>query len=92
MLPWSSLLTVYRAERNLNPQGKPRIDLNDDDLRRLHQRLGQVFDRQWAEFDALIGALGAGPPLRLALLERSELIDLGLRIRHGVSYTPFPMA
>ena len=56
--PWASLLTVYSAERNLNPQGQPRIDLNDRDLRTLHQRLTQAIDREAADFIILYRQYG----------------------------------
>jgi len=49
-LTWASLLTVYSAERNLNHQGRPRIDLNDDNLEQLHQQLSEVFDQTWADY------------------------------------------
>ena len=42
-LPWMSLLTVYSAERNLRPDGKERIDLNQQDLRKLHEQLKEAF-------------------------------------------------
>jgi len=49
-LPWSSLLTVYSAEKNVDPEGKKRIDLNDKDLSALHQRLSRRFDPDVAKF------------------------------------------
>ena len=49
-LPWASLLTVFSAERNLDPDGKPRIDLNEKDLATLHQRLTEKFDQGQANF------------------------------------------
>lgn len=57
-MAWASLLTVCSAERNLAPQGEPRIDLNDEDLARLHRRLSEVFDPQWARFIILYRQLG----------------------------------
>ena len=49
-LPWSSLLTVHSAERNVNPQGQPRIDLNDSNLRNLHGRLQPLIGADLADF------------------------------------------
>ena len=43
-LPWASLLTVYSAERNLRPDGQERIDLNQKDLRKLHEQLKEAFE------------------------------------------------
>ncbi len=48
--PWASLLTVYSAERNLTPEGKPRIDLNQRDLTKLHEQLSAVLPEPWARF------------------------------------------
>jgi len=49
-LAWASLLTVTSAERNVNGRGKPRIDLNEKSLKKLHQKLARSFDRRWADF------------------------------------------
>jgi DNA uptake protein ComE-like DNA-binding protein len=47
---WSSLLTIYSAEKNLNPQGQQKIDLNNNDLQDLYNKLKEVFDERWATF------------------------------------------
>ena len=57
-LPWASLLTVYSAERNLQPDGKQRIDLNQEDLRKLHEQLKQVFEPRLAAFIVLYRQFG----------------------------------
>jgi len=49
-LPWASLLTVYSAERNVDFEGRPRIHLNENDLAKLHEQLGDAFDPSWANF------------------------------------------
>jgi len=49
-LPWASLLTIFSAERNVNPEGSPRIHLNEKDLATLQQRLMEVFDQGQANF------------------------------------------
>lgn len=63
---WASLLTVYSAERNLTPEGQPRINLNDADIERLHQRLTEAFDQRTADFVVAYRQFGPyqGPPLR----------------------------
>lgn len=49
-LPWSHLLTVYSAERNLTSDGQPRINLNEPDLQKLHSQLVEALDQPWADF------------------------------------------
>jgi len=49
-VPWASLLTVASAERNESFEGQARVDVNDDDLARLEQRLGAALDARWARF------------------------------------------
>lgn len=49
-LPWSQLLTVYSAERNLTVDGQPRINLNEPDLKKLHAQLVEALERPWADF------------------------------------------
>jgi hypothetical protein len=56
--PWTSLLTLHSAERNVNPQGQPRIALNHPDLRQLFTRLSAVVDPTWAEFVILYRQFG----------------------------------
>ncbi len=57
-LPWSSLLTVYSAERNLTQDGKPKIDLNQKDLAKLEGQLTKVLDRNQARFIILYRQYG----------------------------------
>ncbi len=47
---WSAYLTLYSAESNLNPDGEPKIDLNNDDLEELYNQLSAVFPAEWATF------------------------------------------
>ena len=49
-LPWASLLTVHSAERNLTPEGKPRINVNSNNLEELYRQLNEVFDEHRARF------------------------------------------
>lgn len=63
---WSALLTVYSAERNLTPEGQPRINLNDADIQRLYQRLTETFDQRTADYVVAYRQVGpyVGPALR----------------------------
>ena len=47
---WAAYLTVDSAEANVRPNGKPRIDVNMDDLAELHKQLLEVLDKDQADF------------------------------------------
>jgi len=47
---WSAYLTLYSAEANLQPDGQPRINLNGQDLKKLHQDLDTAVGTEWANF------------------------------------------
>jgi type II secretory pathway component PulK len=47
---WAAYLTLDSAEANLRPDGTPKIDVNMDDLKKLHEQLMEVFDKQQADF------------------------------------------
>ncbi len=49
-VPWAMLLTVFSAEKNLNPDGEPKIDLNERDLTSLYGKLQNVVDADLAKF------------------------------------------
>lgn len=57
-LPWASLLTVSSAERNRTQAGKPRIHLNQGDLKALHKELEAALGRTWADFIVLYRQYG----------------------------------
>jgi len=64
-LPWASLLTVSSAERNQSADGRPRIELNQDDLAVLHRHLLEALEPRWADFIVLYRQYGPaeGPGL-----------------------------
>ncbi len=47
---WSSYLTLYSTETNLDPNGKPRIFLNMPNMEELHRQLSAVFPADWSTF------------------------------------------
>jgi len=47
---WSAYLTLYSMERNLRPDGTPRIDLNAEDLTQLYTDLETVMGADFATF------------------------------------------
>lgn len=78
--PWATLLTVFSAEKNLAPNGNPKIDLNERDLRALHGKLKQVISPDLATFIILCrqyrqvrvdGAAQGGAPIRTIELDLS---------------------
>ena len=48
--PWVRYLTLRSAERNETFDGRPRINLNDEDLNKLHQELVTSLGVEWADF------------------------------------------
>ncbi|MCL2117356.1 MAG: type II secretion system protein GspK [Planctomycetaceae bacterium] len=57
-IPWCHLLTVISAERDANPRGAARIDLNDANLQFLHSQLTQRVGLEIADFVILYRQYG----------------------------------
>ena len=47
---WQSYLTLHSMEWNVNPDGQPRVYLNDNDLLNLNDQLSAVFPPEWVTF------------------------------------------
>lgn len=47
---WAAYLTLYSAERELNPEGEPKINVNMEDLQELHRQIEQTLGRAEANF------------------------------------------
>ncbi|MEM6798172.1 MAG: hypothetical protein AAF589_01535 [Planctomycetota bacterium] len=47
---WSAYLTIYSAERELDPEGEPKINVNMEDLEELHSAIEQKLGRAEANF------------------------------------------
>lgn len=56
---WSAYLTLYSMEWNVNPDGQPRIYINQPDLNKLHEELTAVFPPDWVKF--IIAYRQSGP-------------------------------
>ncbi|MFV1968751.1 MAG: general secretion pathway protein GspK, partial [Pirellulaceae bacterium] len=80
-VPWTSLLTVYSAERNVDPEGQPRIHLNDKDLSELHQRLRKAFGSPLADFVIAYRQHGPYQGQLEANTPPETVLDLSLRSR-----------
>lgn len=57
---WSAYLTLYSAERNVNSEGQPRINLNGSDLQALSDQLSQIFEPEWVNFILAYRLYGPG--------------------------------
>ena len=47
---WSAYLTIYSAERNVQMDGTPRVNVNQQNLPQLFQQLQGLFDDNTAQF------------------------------------------
>jgi DNA uptake protein ComE-like DNA-binding protein len=47
---WADYLTLYGSERNVQPDGTPRIDLNGKDLEQLYNQLLPILGQEMATF------------------------------------------
>lgn len=75
---WSSYLTLYSQESNLNINGEPRINFNEEDLTKLHQDLSAVFSVDVANFVILYrqGLPTAGSSASIPIPAAAYQIDL----------------
>lgn len=58
-IAWQRYLTWHSGHRNQTFTGQPRINLNEPDLRLLHQQLLQVWPAEWADFVVLFRQYGS---------------------------------
>jgi len=84
-VPWSSLLTVHSAERNIDPTGAPRINLNHADLDQLHQQLRQAFGEPLANFVIAYRQHGPYQGNLEANTPPDSLLDLSIRPRGKIT-------
>ncbi len=50
LLGWANYMTLFSRESNLNPEGLPKININNPDLDQLYTDLRSVFDENWTRF------------------------------------------
>ncbi|MCA9260647.1 MAG: general secretion pathway protein GspK, partial [Planctomycetales bacterium] len=55
---WAALLTIHSAERFVNPDGEPRINVNGDSLQELHDQLAPLLGEDQANFIVLYRQFG----------------------------------
>lgn len=84
---WSSYLTLYSQENNLNINGEPRINFNDEDLTKLHQDLSAVFSVDVANFVILYrqGLPAAGSSDAIPIPAAAYQIDLTIAAEKQVT-------
>jgi type II secretory pathway component PulK len=56
---WAGYLTLHSLESNINAQGFPRIDVNQEDIATLYEELDTVFSSEWANFIVAYRQYGA---------------------------------
>ncbi len=78
---WSGWLTLFSAEANLNPDGQPKTNLNENDLRTLHADLLKHFEQPVADFVVLYRQFGTSTDTSTAT-GTSGTIDWNLEPKH----------
>ena len=78
-IPWSRLLTVFSAERDVDPDGRTKIDLNEKDLRFLYDELDAALGERVAAFVVLARQYGlvSGPEGGTAAEPKEDAVDFG---------------
>ena len=84
-VPWTSLLTCYSAERNANPEGQPRIDLNDSDLSRLQSRLLRTVSPTVANFVVAYRQYGPDAGSTAETASPTTAVDLSVPPQHRIA-------
>lgn len=74
---WNRYLTWVHGERNERPDGRPRIWLNQPDLKRLHQELSQVMPLSDANFIVAMRQYGPGAYASLSVSNAGGGVSLG---------------
>ncbi len=77
-LPWCRFLTVYSGERDESYAGRPRIQLNQADLRALHRELSVAFEPAWANFIVAYRQFGPSAGGTTAVEASALVIDFSL--------------
>ncbi len=63
-VPWKELLTVFSAEKDVDPKGEARVDLNGSNLQFLYQELQSRVSADLAKFIVLYRQYGPQQPLQ----------------------------
>lgn len=82
---WSSLISLNSAERNVDPVGQPRINLNNGDLTRLHQSLLAIVPEEVANFVVLMRQYGPSSVATKTATADSVAIDFDLAASYSIT-------
>ena len=82
---WSSLISLNSAERNVDPVGQPRINLNNGDLAQLHQSLLAIVPEEVAKFVVLMRQYGPSSVATKTATADSVAIDFELAASYPIS-------
>lgn len=82
---WAAYLTLDSAEANLRPDGKPKIDVNMDNLEELHKRLSEVLSADEANF--IVAYRQGGPYTEKDSGKQISSVKVDLKQRGNVRLT-----
>ncbi len=84
-IPWKECLTVFSAEKDVDPTGEPRVDLNGDSLQFLYQELQPRVGDDLAKFVVLYRQYG--PQANPSTDATSDARNARTRARRTSGYT-----
>lgn len=88
-VPWKELLTVFSAEKDVDPTGEARVDLNVANLSFLYQELQSRVGEDLAKFVVLYRQYGPDPTASTSAASGSSRARGGVnRRRSGYAQTP----
>jgi type II secretory pathway component PulK len=85
---WAAYLTLHSRERNLTPEGQPRIYLNNPDLQMLYDELAAVLPQEWATFIVAYrqgGPVSGGSTGTQPQTAAGQQIDFNLKAKANLS-------
>ncbi len=82
---WSSLISLHSAERNVDPSGQPRINLNHSDLAQLHESLLAIVSEEVASFIVLRRQYGPSSAVAGTTSADSVAIDFDLAASYSIN-------
>lgn len=84
---WSPYLTLYSMEKNCNFEGKPRININQADMKKLYDALAAVVPKDWATFIVAYRQNGPFEGTEVTTGQRVTTGDLDFTKAGGTKFT-----